>query len=620
MMSTWSSTALGARQPSIRAPQEINPDPPPETAKLIFVHASVGDMWLGEWYGQLGSFPDGGDPTYFAETTLHDNNYFVSDYNGPHEHENEWPEHDYCVWRDLFSNPDWMDRMLNYSTADGNYGRLADPGGENDIIMIKPCFTQYPIGGAPGDEPSPPGSACTGNGTVADIKRAMLDLLDVLAQHPDKFFVLVTAPPKPEDTMENGDTARAVANWMVHEMLDGYDVGNVMVFDLYNVLTSNHQGPGDPCQIDEDDQSDVGMVTGNHHRVWQGEIQHQVGYDQTYSAYCDGHQKKGGLRKATSELVPLLNVYYNAWLSGTSLEGPTAEAGGPYARNEGASITFDGSASTDPAGGSLSYAWDLDDDGAYDDAFQAVTSNTWGEPGTHTVGLKITTSEGVTDTDTASVTVNNLPPVADAGGPYGGYEGASISLSGSGSDPGGGTLTYAWDLDGDGDHDDAFTPNPTCTWETPGTYAVSLAVTDVQGSVDTDSASVLVNALGSIAVSPPTAEYGGRVTYTIAALGAGRPMTITDPLPNGLAYVVDSAVVSPTIGTLSVVGDEVRWTGELGSNEWLEIDFAATVVETGPASIQNFVYVDYGDQTHEWGVALIVNPYHTVIPLVMNGP
>ena len=585
-------------------PLDVDPNPPAETPKLVFVHASVGDQWLSHWLGEeLGA-----------------NNYFVSDYS-VHNHL-DFPGHDYCSWPVVFGDPQWMNVMLQHNTAEASYSRpMPDPGGENTILMIKPCFIQYPITGNPDDEPC---ADCDCAPTVAAIKRALIDLLDILAQYPDTFFVLVTAPPKKMDGMEYGENARAIANWMVNEWLVGYETGNVMVFDLFNVLTSNAEGEGDPCQEWEtypnnpETASDVWLETGNHHRVWNDEVQHQQEYDQNYSAYCWSHPGKGATYKMTHEFVPLLNAYYNAWVAGGTPQGPVAQAGGPYVGSEGTPITFDGSASSDPAGGPLTYAWDLDGDGAYDDAFQAVTSETWGEPGSHTIALQITTSGGVTDTDTASVTVNNLPPVVDAGGPYVGYEGASIALSGSGSDPGGGAVTYAWDLDGDGAHDDAFTLNPTYTWETPGTYTVSLAVTDAQGLVDTDTGSVTVNAMGSKTVSQSTAEYGESVTYTIAVLGAGRAMTITDPLPNGLTYVPDSAVVSPTMGTLSAAGNEIQWTGELGTDELLELSFAATVVEPHPASIGNVVYVDSGVRVYEWDVTLIANPYRVFTPFVLE--
>jgi hypothetical protein len=206
---------------------------------------------------------------------------------------------------------------------------MADPGGENKIYMIKPCFLQYPIFGSPDEAPS--GNHGCAAPTVGDNKQALIDTLAILRQHPDKFFVLVTAPPKKEDGMTYGENARAVANWMVHELLDGYDVGNVFVYDLFNVLTSNAEGEGDACQEwasypeNPASGSDVGQETGNHHRIWNGEVQHQVQYDQTYSADCHSHPPKHATYKMTQEFVPLLNAYYNAWVSGSINTQPAEE-------------------------------------------------------------------------------------------------------------------------------------------------------------------------------------------------------------------------------------------------------------------------------------------------------
>ena len=80
-----------------------------------------------------------------------------------------------------------------------------------------------------------------------------------------------------------------------------------------------------------------------------------------------------------------------------------AEAGGPYSGEEGASIALTGSATggTSP----YTYAWDLDNDGAYDDATGASPSYSWSTAGTYTIGLQVTDSDLDTDTDTATVTV-----------------------------------------------------------------------------------------------------------------------------------------------------------------------------------------------------------------------
>jgi PKD repeat protein len=195
---------------------------------------------------------------------------------------------------------------------------------------------------------------------------------------------------------------------------------------------------------------------------------------------------------------------------------PTAQAGGPYSGDEGASVALDGSGSSDPAGGDLAYAWDLDDDGQFDDAFTATPSYAWPEPGTYSLTLQVTDSGGMTNTAASQVTVNNVAPAAEGGGPYSGDEASSIMLDGSGSsDPGGGALTYAWDLDDDGQYDDAYTVNTSYSWTEPGIYQVSLMVTDTVGLTNSDVATVTVSNLAPTAVisGPLTGTAGGILTF-----------------------------------------------------------------------------------------------------------
>ena len=53
-------------------------------------------------------------------------------------------------------------------------------------------------------------------------------------------------------------------------------------------------------------------------------------------------------------------------------------------------VAFDGTTSTDPEGQALTYAWDLDGDGAYDDSTAAKPSFTYTAAGTVTVRLRVT--------------------------------------------------------------------------------------------------------------------------------------------------------------------------------------------------------------------------------------
>jgi len=101
----------------------------------------------------------------------------------------------------------------------------------------------------------------------------------------------------------------------------------------------------------------------------------------------------------------------------------------------------------------------------------------------------MTTFEVVLD-----LSVGEAPPpslTADAGGPYSGTVGESITLAGSAS---GGTspYTFAWDLDNDGQYDDATGASPSHSWDAAGTYTIGLQVTDAATNTATDTTTVTV--------------------------------------------------------------------------------------------------------------------------------
>lgn len=179
-------------------------------------------------------------------------------------------------------------------------------------------------------------------------------------------------------------------------------------------------------------------------------------------------------------------------------EPPIADAGGPYSGNEGQPITFNGANSTDTEGTIVQFEWDWNNDGTYD----AMTSSpsvqyTYQDDYSGQVSLRVTDTGGATDTDVASVTVNNVPPVANAGGPYSGEKDQNIALSGSATDQGSqDTFTYSWDLDNNGTFE-TNGQNTTVQFSTGGTHQVQLKVRDDDGGEDTATAQV------SISNNPP---------------------------------------------------------------------------------------------------------------------
>jgi parallel beta-helix repeat protein len=236
---------------------------------------------------------------------------------------------------------------------------------------------------------------------------------------------------------------------------------------------------------------------------------------------------------------------------------PTADAGGPYAIAEGDGLTLAGSGSDiSPAdNASLTFAWDLDGDGAYDDAFGAAPTLTWlelesfgiNDNGNYTITLQVTDDADST-TSSSTVAVTNAPPTAAVVGDFDVYyllpEGADLHLAGLGVDPSSvdqATLTYSWDMDNDGVYDDASGASPTVSWpqllafgiNNDGLYPIGLHVADKDGGSATAAGYVLVMD------SPPTADAGGPYSLvqssTLQLAGSG-----SDPSP------IDNASLSYT--------------------------------------------------------------------------
>ncbi|MEW6379165.1 MAG: PKD domain-containing protein [bacterium] len=86
---------------------------------------------------------------------------------------------------------------------------------------------------------------------------------------------------------------------------------------------------------------------------------------------------------------------------------PVADPGGPYNGVIGQPITFDGSNSYDANEGAplndsiVSWEWDLDGDGQYDDASGEIVTKTWNTPYSGNIGLKVKDSFGLSSTAVA---------------------------------------------------------------------------------------------------------------------------------------------------------------------------------------------------------------------------
>ena len=132
---------------AVPTPSQAGADtaPPVEGVKLIFIHHSTGQNWLADGNGGLG-------------IELGENNYFVSDTNYGWGPDAIGDRTDIGNWWEWFRGPEsstYLSVLYNESGQHSSYTRSsADPGGENQVIMLKSCFPNSQLGGGL-DDPVP---------------------------------------------------------------------------------------------------------------------------------------------------------------------------------------------------------------------------------------------------------------------------------------------------------------------------------------------------------------------------------------------------------------------------------------------------------------------------------
>jgi len=285
-----------------KAPALTEPNPPQPTMdlstysaaapagplELLFIHHSVGGAWLAD-AGTTKAIAD----NVFASHVQGGSLRRALEKNGYAVHEASYGSAigeatDLFDWLPKFESK--MDDILAVKLND----EALPDGTRNQIVVFKSCYPNNRFQGD-GDEPGNPAGPEL---TYWNARATLTALRDVLAKHPEILFVYVTAPPvapdvpkqpmwkwlakkilgKPQPATvvaDQGEVARRFNQWVVdpNGWLAGYPHHNLVVFDLYDVLTD--QG------------------TSNHSRyaVAQG----------------DSHPNRAGNEKATAAFVPFLN-------------------------------------------------------------------------------------------------------------------------------------------------------------------------------------------------------------------------------------------------------------------------------------------------------------------------
>jgi PKD repeat protein len=203
----------------------------------------------------------------------------------------------------------------------------------------------------------------------------------------------------------------------------------------------------------------------------------------------------------------------------TGLTPPVADPNGPYNGLIGEDIQFDGTGSDDPDGAVVAWNWDFGDGST---GSGATPVHAYSAVDTYTVTLVVTDDDGLTSVPavtTADITDVFVAPIADPNGPYAGTEARELTFDGTGSyDPDGGNIVgYAWDF---GDGNTGIGSNPTNIYDLPGTYTVSLVVTDDEGASSAAAETTAEIGVDAPPVADPNGPYSGTVNLPVSFDGS----------------------------------------------------------------------------------------------------
>ena len=286
---------------------------------------------------------------------------------------------------------------------------------------------------------------------------------------------------------------------------------------------------------------------------------------------------------------------------------PVADAGFDQTVTVGATVSLDGSGSTDDGGKLLSSAWTIvsapiGSTASLSDATLVNPTFVADLAGDYTIELVATEGPRSSDPDAVVISTSNSVPVADGGRDQAVEIGTTVQLDGTASwDVDGDLLAYSWTLvsvpGGSGAAlSDATDPRPTFFVDSSGDYIIELTVDD---GTATSAVATVTYSTDNL---PPVADAGPNVTSSVGAtleFEAGRSF---DPDGDQLSY--DWALVARPSGsgaslstpstsrpglTLDVTGTYVLQLTVDDGNElsipdtlMVSVDNSAPVADAGP--------------------------------------
>ncbi|HSF56835.1 MAG TPA: Ig-like domain-containing protein, partial [Candidatus Binatia bacterium] len=198
--------------------------------------------------------------------------------------------------------------------------------------------------------------------------------------------------------------------------------------------------------------------------------------------------------------------------------------------------------------------------------------------GPDSFSFSATDGQAISNPVTVSITVNSVndTPTANPGGPYTGNVGVPIQFAGSGFDPDGDPLTFTWNF---GDGVTASGASPARAYSAPGTYVITLTVTDSFGTAAVAQTTATIE--GGLSLNPignKIVNLGQTLKFTVSATNSGGgPVSLFVsplPLPNRANFNSATGIFTFTPDTLQVGSYQLTFTavsGQASASETITI-------------------------------------------------
>ena len=238
-----------------------------------------------------------------------------------------------------------------------------------------------------------------------------------------------------------------------------YGLNNAVTAPFYTYRHSDQVIPGESCPIG-------GSAIAGLSFAFYGGGPYPAEYDGAlffadYTRRCIWAMERGGTTRPSPsnikgfvggaaspvelQIGPDGNLYYVdigggtirriKYSAGTNQPPVAVAAANPTSGDIGMTVNFDGSGSSDPNGDPLSYEWDLDGDGSFDDSTAVRPSWTYNTAGNFRVSLRVSDGRGGTATDALTIGVGR--PNVTISAPATAFRwkvGDTVSFSGSATD------------------------------------------------------------------------------------------------------------------------------------------------------------------------------------------